>query len=1077
MNEQRFFARFLTVLLLLFTVANSGYAQLSSGAILGTVTDTSGAVVPGVSIAVTNTGTGLVRDAVTNESGNYRVDLLPVGSYQIAADLPGFRKSIRTGVNVEIDSRVRVDFALSVGDVSEVVNVEGQAPLVQTDSSGVGVVVEAQKIVSLPLNGRNFSQLAYIVPGAYAPRPNSQIGYRGGFQIAGGREGENQFLLDGINNNGNWTSEISARVNVDAVGEFKIQTSNYGAQYGRYSGAQVDAITKSGTNELHGTVFYFNRSNFLQARNFFDPWPLDKLPDFKRQQYGGVLGGPIIRDKSFFFVALAGQKLSSFLTVAANVPPAEFWNGDLSKSGATIRDPLTNQPFPGNIIPKDRISPIALGLQQLYPTPTRPGLANNYTSHKPAPDDYTQLTVKLDHQLTPRQKISFAETYYNEDLYEDYNGPTFAAYMGDSTINSFNASIGHTFTISPTLINEFRFGGSHLKRGRFFLKDVNGSRNWREYLGIQCCTQGDVISNSVGVPIINITNFSSIGGPNAFPQPRGDTNVTAFDTVSLQRGDHSFKIGIDYFEMFNNSIQSNDATGTFSFNGSRSGYAFADFLLGLPNQTRRQISLGPGTSNSRRSSMDFFIQDDWKVNSKLTLNLGIREELNWVMHDKYGMISRWDPTLGNGTGGFVIAPESHPRFDVALAAFKSYFPSITYQDGPYKKNDLVNIAPRLGFAYRLSSKTALRGGWGVFFNMPNLGENTSASSAAPPWVLRQTLTTANGITFTNPWGSGSIVGATISASSGTYERPTPYVHNFNLNIQQQMPGNWVLDVAYQGKQGVSSGSYNINQPRDRTTGIRPYSLFSGLTYTDAALTRQTYYNGLHVRSEKRAANGLTFLVSYEFGKNIQEVACQDAQLSAKGCVDRGLDSEDVRHRGTVSFVYQLPFGRDRKYLTDAPPLVDYLLGGWELSGIDRANSGYAFQPGINIDQSGTGDLNDRPDRIGDPNLGSSATPAAFWNRSAFALPARYSFGNAGVQTLTGPGYWTQDFSIAKKFSPAENQTITIRLELFNAFNHANFNDPSTTWNSTNFGQITSTVGSDGASSGSRQAQIGIKWIF
>jgi hypothetical protein len=1063
--------------LFLFCLVPAAYSQLSSGAILGTVTDSSGAVIPGVSITVTNLGTRLVREAVSNESGNYRVDLLPIGDYQIEANLPGFRKEVRKGVNVSIDSRVRIDFALPVGDVSEVINVEGQAPIVQTDSSGVGVVVEERKIAALPLNGRNFSQLAYIVPGAYAPRPNSQIGYRGGFQIAGGHENENQFLLDGINNNANWTSEISARVNVDAVGEFKIQTNNYGAQYGRYSGAQVDAITKSGTNEFHGDAFYFNRSNFLQARNFFDPYPLESLPPFNRHQYGAVLGGPVIKDRTFFFVAYAGQRLSSTLTVAANDPPAEFWQGDLSRITTQIRDPLNNnQIFPNNQIPKERISPIALGLREFWPTPERAGLSNNYTSHLPQPDNYNQLTVKLDHQMTSRQKVSFVETYYREKLLEYYTaGTTFPQFLGDSSINSFNVSLGHVFTLSSTLINEFRIGASHLKRGRYFVQEGNGFQNWRAVLGIQCCTQGDVVRNSWGTPIVNITGFSPIGGPNAFPQPRGETNFTVFDNISMQVGNHSLKLGGDFFRMFNNSIQSNDATGTFSFNGSRTGSPFSDFLLGLPNQANRQISLGPGTSNSRRNSMDVFFQDDWKVGSKLTLNLGIRQEFNWVMHDKYGMISRWDPSIGNSQGGFVIAPESHARFDGALATFKSYYPSIVYQDGPYKKNDLRNLSPRIGFAFAMDSKTVIRGGWGMFFNMANLGENTSASSAAPPWVLRQRLTTADGITFANPWGSAG--GSTISASSGTFERPTPYVHNFNLDLQRQMPGNWVLDIAYQGKESIGNGSYNINTPLDRTTGIRPYTLFSSLNYTDANLKLHSYYNGLHIRSEKRAAKGLTFLVSYQFGKNISEYACQDAYAAMKGCVEKGLDSEDSRHRGTVSFVYQLPFGHGLRFLNDVPAVVDYLIGGWELSGIDRANSGYAFSPRINIDQSGTGDLNDRPDRIGNPDLGKAASPAAFWNKAAFQLPAKYSFGNAGVYTLRGPSFWTQDFAIAKKFAPMEKQTVTLRLELFNAFNHANFNDPVTTWNSPNFGQIISTVGSDGAASGSRQAQIGIKWIF
>jgi hypothetical protein len=450
------------------------------------------------------------------------------------------------------------------------------------------------------------------------------------------------------------------------------------------------------------------------------------------------------------------------------------------------------------------------------------------------------------------------------------------------------------------------------------------------------------------------------------------------------------------------------------------------------------------------------------------------------MYDKFGMISRWDPAAGGGQGGFVIAPASHNRFQGALNTFQSYYPGVNYQDGPYKQNDLVNLAPRIGIAYALNSKTVVRGGWGMFYQFPALGENTSSSSAAPPWVLRQSLTNANGVTFAHPWGNSANPSSTVSSistSSGTFYRPTPYVHNFNLDIQEQMPGDWVLDIAYQGKMGISNPSYDINMPQNRVTGVRPYPLFSSLSWTNGSLKYYNHYNAMHVRSERRVAHGLTFLVSYEYGKNIAEVPCQDVYATLAGCRDSGLDSEDARHRGTVSVVYQLPFGHGLRFLNDVPRALDYFVGGWELSGIDRANSGYAFTPTININQSGTGDLNDRPNRIGNPDLGSKASPSAFWNAAAFVLPAKYSFGNGGVYTLTGPSNWTQDFALAKKFAPTEKQTVLIRIELFNAFNHPNFNDPSTTANSTTFGQITSTVGADGAAAAQRQAQFGIKWIF
>ena len=378
--KTRRLSAFAFVLFLLCLLAAPLRAQLSSGSILGAVTDAGGAVIPGVVVTVANPSINLSRTVVTNEDGNFRVDQLPVGTYTVTLEKAGFRKEVRSNVRVDIDQRVRMDAALTTGAVSETVNVTADASLLQRDDSALGQVVEERKIVTLPLNGRNFSQLAYIVPGAFAPRPGSNLGNRGGFAVAGLHESYNQFLLDGINNNGAGTMEINARINIDAVGEFKVQTGVYQAQYGRYSGAQVDVVTKSGTNEMHGTAFAFTRNDNLDTRNPFDT-NIAKgapLPEFKRHQYGGTIGGPILRDRLFFFAGFQGQRQAKFVTSTPSVPLPQFFTGDLSAYAAPIRDPQKTGActaadrtacFPGNLIPSSRISPIALKFQSFWPAP------------------------------------------------------------------------------------------------------------------------------------------------------------------------------------------------------------------------------------------------------------------------------------------------------------------------------------------------------------------------------------------------------------------------------------------------------------------------------------------------------------------------------------------------------------------------------------------------------------------------------------------------------------------------------------------------------------------------------------
>ena len=1086
--KTRRLSAFAFVLFLLCLLAAPLRAQLSSGSILGAVTDAGGAVIPGVVVTVANPSINLSRTVVTNEDGNFRVDQLPVGTYTVTLEKAGFRKEVRSNVRVDIDQRVRMDAALTTGAVSETVNVTADASLLQRDDSALGQVVEERKIVTLPLNGRNFSQLAYIVPGAFAPRPGSNLGNRGGFAVAGLHESYNQFLLDGINNNGAGTMEINARINIDAVGEFKVQTGVYQAQYGRYSGAQVDVVTKSGTNEMHGTAFAFTRNDNLDTRNPFDT-NIAKgapLPEFKRHQYGGTIGGPILRDRLFFFAGFQGQRQAKFVTSTPSVPLPQFFTGDLSAYAAPIRDPQKTGActaadrtacFPGNLIPSSRISPIALKFQSFWPAPIRAGLARNATALIPTPDNFTQPTGKVNWHLNSRHAFNATYNFYDNKFLEIL-GNDLPQFVSDSLVRSQSFSLGETWMISATMINEFRAGFSRLNRSRL---SPNRDRNYNQEFGIPG-TAADTEQAAWGVPLVNITGFSLVGDGSTLPQPRIEMPISASDTVSLQRGNHSFKFGGDYFaQVINGALLLANGRGQFVFTGSVTGNAFADFLLGLPAQTIRQPPLGPITSYSRRHSFSLFAQDDWRVSRALTLNLGVRYDAFGTLNEKNGKAATFDPSLNGGRGGIRMVG-TNPFWDNSVATYQRLFPALTIARGSERlyEPDRNNVAPRIGLAWTPLGKTVVRAGYGIFFQIQEAGFNEFFNN--PPFNLSQTFSNAAaGIAWSNPFGG--VAGApSLTVVSIDPNLATPYVQRWTLDIQREVPGGIVLDAAYVGNKGTKlRQTRDINQPRDRSsaaavTASRPFAGLAAIAQQENSAS--SIYHGLQVRAEKRTGNGTTFLLSYIFGKMIDNAVIAGANVPPAAtlpmnsydiALERSLSTDDVRHRLSVSYIYPLPFGKGRRWLAKANGVGNAILGDWELSGIYRANTGSPFNPVISVDNSRTTVRRDRPNLIGNPNL-SNPTPGKWWDAAAFAIPAAGTFGTAGRNILTGPGVSLWDFSVQKNFRVREGQQLQFRFDLFNFLNHPNFNTPVATVNAANFGAVST-------AQDSRQMQLGLRYSF
>ncbi len=869
--------------------------------------------------------------------------------------------------------------------------------------------------------------------------------------------------MDGINNNSPRANELNVRINVDAVAEFKVQTQNYGAQYGRFAGAQVDAITKSGTNEFHGGAFGFHRNDNLDARNFFDAWPLPKKPEYKRWQYGGTLGGPIKRDKAFFFAAWQSQDLVQQRTTVPTIPLPEFWDGNLSRISTPIIDPLTRQPFSNNIIPRARIHPIALRYRPLFDraTLTENTLVRNARASQAEPEDYYQPTFKIDWNVSSNhQLIASLNSYIAKFKEFNYAGrPEIPGFLIKGELHNHHITLQDVLTISPTVINEFRGGVTTSIRVRLA---EESDRNYnREVLGIEG-TGGDFDRRLWGYARTTITGFSAVGVQPNFTENSSERAWSFIDIVSIQKGSHALKVGFDWHRQgYIRADIFTRANGILDFTGSTTGNGFADFLLGFPDTTERRIPLAPIGGKHTRTSPNAFIQDDWKASSNLTLNLGLRYEPLKPYTQEDGKLATFDPTLGGGLGGIRVMKKAleHPELVAGINYYKNLFPSLIFDySDRYHKADLNNLAPRFGFAWTPAgrSNTVVRGGYGVFYHWTVLWYGAQFNQ--PPFSVAQAFVRNDGPTWDNLW-PGTGVGA-IRTVNHNYDFVTPYYQHWNLGIQREIPFGIVIDTSYVGKKGTKiDRNIDINQPL-AARGAKPFPLFASplnINSSDA----NSIYHGLQLRVERRATTGVTVLTSYAWGKMISSGAIRDAYNRA---IERGPDAEDMRHRLSISLLYQLPaFGTG---------VVRSVLSGWEISGITRTNSGSPVTPTVAGDFSLRGSRRDRPNIIGNPSLGSAANAKTWWNKAAFALPEPGTFGNAGPGSLTGPGYFASDLSLMKKITLTENKDMQFRWEIFNLFNQTNFGPepPVANFSSSTFGTI-------GSALPSRQMQLALKFTF
>jgi hypothetical protein len=1054
---------------IVFLLAFAAMAQENTATITGQVQDTSGAGVVGATVTARNVQTGLERSVTSNETANYTLPLLPIGSYELSSEKQGFQKVVKTGIVLEIDQHARVDFVLNVGATTSSVQVTAEIPLTQTDSSSTGAVIDNRKVIEMPLNGRQFYSLALLVPGVAPPAQGSILSFRGGFNVSGASELNNNFTLNGLDNNNQLLSAPAFRPSVDAIEEFKILTGVFPAEYGRNSGSQVIVTTKAGTNGFHGTAFEFLRNQVLDGVNYFTP--VGSKPAFRQNQFGGTLGGPIIKNKTFFFASYEGTRSTQQITTLTNVPTVAMTNGDFSGITKKVIDPTNGQQFPGNVIPTNRIDPAGQYLAKLYPAPTAVTAAgalpaNNYTFNEPQVDSLNLGSLRIDHSFSDKDTLNAS---YND--FEDNTLTQFNTVCGSRSVPGFDCTVlllarlgglTEVHSFSPSVINEFKLAYSEFQNPR---STNDQDINFLTMFNIEG-TRADGPARS-GVPSIAVNGFAGLGEPTNFPQVRTDHTYQLADSLSWTIGNHAFKFGGDFRRFQSNGTIVGNGRGSFTFNAQTAtspstGYAMADLLLGLPTNTARS-PLSPRIYD-RTGLYAGFLQDDWKVSPRLTFNIGLRYEYNVPTFEKYDTLSNFNPRTG--------------QIDVAG---QNGVPSALWERNAF------DIAPRFGFSWQpfRSSRTVVRGGYGIFYNSPSLNNvNSGPQQSNAPFVSAQTFNSsfANPVTLTDPYPAASAGAGSLTLSAFNRHQPDARIQQWNFNIQRELTHSLVLEVGYQGSKGTHLPLlYNINQPPPglgttaQKQALRPYPQFGNITFLDAV--GNSSFNGLLTKLQQRYSNGLSFLVSYTYGKSIDNTPGTPYNVTPSRSSaanpqnlrgERGLSGFDLRHRFVFSPVYELPFGKDKPFL-NSNMFENWVLGGWQVSGILTVQSGRPFTVLVSQDNANVLGNVDRPMVVGDGNAGPK-TVQQWINVSAFQLAPAGTFGNAGRNNLIGPGLTNLDLVLSRNFQIMERFGLQFRAESFNLANHPNFDLPSQTFGVPGFGSIT-------AAEAPRQIQFALRARF
>jgi hypothetical protein len=1041
------------MILVLLAFAGLTWGQGFTASVLGTVTDNTGAVVPAAIVTATNLGTSTKATTTTDANGSYTLIQLQPGDYQVVVEAPGFKRAVQDKVTLQVDQRQPLDVRLELGQVTDSVSVSAEAVGIQAETATVGAVMTNSQTAELPLNGRNFLQLNQLIPGTQPQVKGSNLSSQGGgIEVHGLPETANNFWLNGVDNSTIAIGQYVANIPVYSIEEFRVMSPTYDAEFGRQPGAQVNVITKSGGNSYHGDVYMFLRNSVFDAKNYFDP--VGTIPAFRRGQYGGDLGGKIVKDKVFFYGAFEGLTYAQGESAKNIVPTTQDTLGNFSDQTAVIKDPTTGLAFPGNVIPANRLNATGLAYAAMFPAPNA-GKNTLLVSPTGTQSDNVYL-AKGDWIVTSKDRLSLQWTL--EDL--NYHFPI-ATHGSTTNIPGFGqdqrgahdilAGLSETHTFTPNLIGEFRMGWN---RYEFQYYAQASTQDWCLKLGIQGCDEGPINWN---VPQVSLNSVYSALGNSSGEVQYGTFDTTFYDPAILWvKGRHSLKFGADYHHYDTNSTNSPGPRGSFTFNGKWTGNPLADLLLGLPFQGSKIVIANQPNVDLYYADVKqtaAFIQDDFRASAHLTFNVGLRYELPLPATETRDHAANLDLTKGIANAVLQISGQNGVGRDLYRADYKEF-------------------SPRAGFAYSPRDKWVVRGGYGVFYQMV-LGNSMRTLHANPPFKGTYTIVgDGKNININNALVSGLVANVPAFAAFTDYLKGG-MIQEYSIDVQHEMGGGIFMDIGYVGNVGHNLNNtfaYNVPTPGPGAVQARRInSHYSTISLVCPCTTSE--YNGFEARVEKRLSKGLQATVSYTYSRSFDNTGT--AQDPNNVAAEWGPSNYDSPHHLAFSYIYHLPVGKGLTYMSHMNRFANGLLGGWQFNGIYQYHSGLPFTPILPIDNTNTQVNSDRPNLVGDPYQSTSAcqtqTPNCWVNAAAFVTPAQYTFGTAGKNEVRGPAFNQLDFAMAKSFVMSDKRRVEFRAEAFNILNHPNFDNPSATLSSS-FGVITT-------AEPSRQLQFGARFVF